>query len=264
LKKSGKNSINNLSSVRALLDHRADLYNQPDFIAQDPIAIPRSYTALQDIEITGFWTATLSWGQRKTILNKTRELFALMDGAPHDFILNHREKDRKRFLKFCHRTFQATDTLYFLDFFQRYYCSHHSLEDAFLHNHGNEFTMREALHNFHGFFFDHENAPLRTRKHVSDPHRDSACKRLNMFLRWMVRRDTKGVDFGLWTRIDPSALMIPLDVHVQRVATALGILSANAKGWKAVEELTAVLRTFDASDPVRYDFALFGMGVLEQ
>lgn len=207
----------------------------------------------------------LSWGLRKTILKNASELFALMDNAPYDFIRHHEEKDRVRFLNFRHRTFQPTDTLYFLEFLQYYYREHDSLEEAFLGsaNSGDVIDTRTALIGFHQCFFDHPYAPERTRKHISSPSQNSACKRLNMFLRWMVRDDDCGVDFGLWKRVDQSQLMIPLDVHVQRIATSLGLLSIQDKGWKAVETLTGILRTFDPQDPVKYDFALFGMGVLE-
>lgn len=263
-KRSKQNSTNNRDAVKALLDDRVRHYNRPEFIPNDPIAIPHRFQKLQDIEISGFWTAILSWGLRKTILKNASALIELMDNAPYDFILHHQEKDRERFLNFRHRTFQPTDTLYFLEYLQQYYRQHDSLEDAFLSPaHSGASDMRSALIGFHQSFFDHPFAPIRTRKHISSPRQNSACKRLNMFLRWMVRNDDCGVDFGLWHRMDQSQLMIPLDVHVQRIAISLGLLSINDKGWKAVETLTGVLRTFDRQDPVRYDFALFGMGVLE-
>ncbi|NNK90731.1 MAG: TIGR02757 family protein, partial [Saprospiraceae bacterium] len=178
--------------------------------------------------------------------------------APFEFIVNHQEKDRKRFSEFKHRTFQYTDTLYFLEFLQWYYTQYESLEDAFV---GHQ-DMKSTLSTFHNQFFHLENAPTRTRKHVSTPARNSSCKRLNMFLRWMVRSDGHGVDFGLWKKIPTSMLMIPLDVHVERVARQLGLLERKQRDWKAVEELTANLRKFDPADPVKYDFALYGMGVL--
>jgi uncharacterized protein (TIGR02757 family) len=262
-KRSGRSSKPDLRAVKALLDTRVARYNQPEFIPQDPIAVPHQYAQRQDIEIAGFWTAILSWGLRKTILNKARALFALMDNAPYDFIINHQEKDRKRFLNFRHRTFQPTDTLYFLEFFQQYYNTHDSLEDVFLGSRQDSAGMRDVLTAFHSTFFDHPFAPERTRKHVPTPEHNAGCKRINMFLRWMVRHDACGVDFGIWKRIDPAELMIPLDVHVHRIALALGLLDKPGVGWKAVEDLTAVLRTFDPADPVKYDFALFGMGVLE-
>jgi len=188
-----------------------------------------------------------------------------MDGAPFDFVTNHVETDRKRFLEFKHRTFQATDTLYFLEFFQNYFRRHASLEHAFArHLQTGDATVENALTGFHRDFFDHPFAPDRTRKHVATPERGSTCKRLNMFLRWMVRRDDRGVDFGVWRQISPARLLIPLDVHVERVARQLGLLHRPQTDWKAVLELSDSLRVFDADDPVRYDFALFGLGVLEK
>jgi uncharacterized protein (TIGR02757 family) len=249
------------TQTHKLLESRVAMYNTPEFISNDPISVPHAYSRLQDIEIAGFWTASISWGLRKTISRNARQLMALMDDAPYEFILHHRDQDRKRFLHFVHRTFQPTDTLYFLEFLQQYYTTHTSLEDAFIHPCSGE--MRDILIRFHEIFFTHPYAPDRTRKHVSTPVRNAACKRLNMFLRWMVRRDHMGVDFGLWRRLSPAQLMIPLDVHVQRVAEVLQLLSPHSKGWRAVEELTAVLRIFDPGDPVKYDYALFGMGVME-
>lgn len=213
-----------------------------------------------------FWTATLAWGQRKSIINSASRLAELMDNAPLDFIKNHQEIDRARFLEFKHRTFQATDTLWFLEFFQRFYRQNESLEWAFSrHLSPDSPTIEPALVGFHDSFFDDEFAPERTRKHVATPRRGSTCKRLNMFLRWMVRRDPDkvGVDFGLWQDIRPGQLLIPLDVHVERVARRMGLLTRSKTDWLAVLELTENLRFFDENDPVRYDFALFGMGVLE-
>lgn len=212
----------------------------------------------------GFWTAMLAWGQRKTIINKAQELIELMDGTPYDFVLNHRDTDLKPFLHFKHRTFQPTDTLYFLHFFQSFYQENDSLEVAFLVDQmPKEPHVGKGLAAFHQRFFALPDAPRRTRKHVATPVSKSACKRLNMFLRWMVRKDDKGVDFGYWKRISPRQLVCPLDVHVERVARKLGLLSRKQTDWKAALELTENLRQFDAADPIRYDFALFGMG-LEQ
>jgi len=240
-------------------------YNRPAFIDADPISIPHRFSRLQDIEITAFWAAMLAWGQRKTIINKSLELIELMDGAPYDFILNHQEEDRKPFLSFKHRTFQPTDTLYFLEFFQQYYRRHHSLEDAFArHMQPEDENTEKALVGFHESFFALPYAPQRTRKHIATPTRKSTCKRLNMFLRWMVRQDDKGVDFGLWKRISPRQLLMPLDVHVDRVARKLGLLQRKQADWWAVLELTERLRQYDPKDPVKYDFALFGLGVLEK
>ena len=251
--------------LKILLDLAVLRYNTPAFIADDPISLPHGFRALQDREIMGFWAATLAWGQRKTIINNALRLAELMDGAPYDFIKNHTEEDRARFLPFKHRTFQATDTLWFLEFLQQYYRRHTSLETAFARHLGpDDVTVERALAGFHRDFFDHPDAPQRTRKHVATPERGSTCKRLNMFLRWMVRRDDRGVDFGHWSGIRPDQLLIPLDVHVERVARRLGLLERTQSDWRAVLELTARLREFDAVDPVKYDFALFGIGVLEK
>ena len=252
-------------NLKPLLDECVEKYNHPSFIENDPISIPHRFSKKQDIEISGFWTAMLAWGQRKTIINKANELFELMDNAPYDFIKNHEEKDRERFLQFKHRTFQATDTLYFLAFLQWFYQNHNSLEEAFLKNmkKGGEHTGA-ALEGFHNLFFSLPEFPQRTKKHISTPASKSACKRLNMFLRWMVRQDNKGVDFGVWKKIKPTQLLIPLDVHVDRVARKFNLIQRKQRDWLTVLELTENLRKFDPDDPVKYDFALFGLGVLEK
>ncbi|MFM7399934.1 MAG: TIGR02757 family protein [Bacteroidota bacterium] len=249
-------------SVSDILNTAASVWNSPDFIGSDPISVPHRFTRLQDREIMGFWAATLAWGQRKTIINSTLRLSELMDHAPYDFVLNHEESDRERFSEFKHRTFQYTDTLWFLHWLQEYYRREDSLETAFSsHLIPGDITVENALAGFHDSFFDHPYAPGRTRKHVATPVRGSTCKRLNMFLRWMVRKDDRGVDFGMWNRISPAQLLIPLDVHVDRVARRLGLLHRPQTDWLAVLELTENLRQFDPDDPARYDFALFGMGV---
>jgi len=251
--------------LQAFLDEQVDIINRPGFIQDDPICIPHQFSQLQDIEIMGFWTAILAWGQRKTIINKATELIELMDGAPYDFIKNHEEQDREAFLNFKHRTFQATDTLYFLEFLQQHYRQHDSLETAFTQFLPEDApTIEKALVGFHEYFFALPEAPQRTRKHIATPARKSSCKRLNMFLRWMVRQDNKGVDFGLWQQIRSDQLLMPLDVHVDRVARQLGLLTRKQRDWQAVLELTENLRAFRPEDPVIYDFALFGMGVLEK
>lgn len=252
----------NNKQLKAFLDSKVAEVNQPNFIENDPIGIPHQFSKKQDIEIMGFWAAVLAWGQRKTIINKCRELVALMDGAPHDFVRNHQESDLKRFLQFKHRTFNTTDTLYFLAFFQEYFSQHDSLEQAFTANfNANDDTVENALINFHNRFFSLPDAPDRTRKHIATPKRKSACKRINMFLRWMVRNDDAGVDFGIWDSIKPSQLICPLDVHVERVSKKLGLLTRKQSDWKAAIELTANLRKLDPTDPVKYDFALFGLGL---
>jgi uncharacterized protein (TIGR02757 family) len=250
------------SYIVDLLERKAEQYNRPDFIPFDPISIPHRFSLKQDIEITGFWAAVLAWGQRKTIINKCLELCALMDNAPYDFVVNHQDSDLKRFLGFKHRTFNATDTLYFLHFFPQYYRQHDSLEHAFSTAlKPNDETIEIGLIGFHDLFCNSESFPLRTRKHIASPLRKSSCKRLNMFLRWMVRKDEKGVDFGIWNDIKPSQLVCPCDVHVDRVARLLGLIKRPVTDWQTAVELTASLKLIDAADPVKYDFALFGLGI---
>ena len=254
-----------LNDLKGFLDEKVAIYNQPNFIEDDPIQIPHQYTKLQDIEITAFWTAVMAWGQRKTIINKATELFELMDNAPYDFIVNHDESDRKAFLNFKHRTFQATDTLYFLEYLQHFYKNNTSLETAFQkHLQPSDESTKNMLIGFHEDFFSLENAPHRTKKHIATPARKSTCKRLSMLLRWLVRQDKQGVDFGIWKNIPTSVLTMPLDVHVERIARQLGLLTRKQRDWQAVEELTNNLKQFDPNDPTKYDFALFGVGVNEE
>ena len=248
--------------LRVFLDQKVAQYNQKEFIAHDPISIPHLFSKKQDIEIMGFWAAVLAWGQRKTIINKSKELIQLMDYSPYDFICNHEDSDLKRFLAFKHRTFNATDTLYFIQFFKQHYQNHQSLESAFFSTEGQtmEYMLNQFRSNFFAFTPDY---PARTKKHIAAPSQKSACKRINMFLRWMVRNDTQGVDFGLWKNIKPNQLVCPIDVHVERVARKLGLIERKNLDWITAVELTEQLKTFDAQDPVKYDFALFGLGVEE-
>ncbi|MDJ1469420.1 TIGR02757 family protein [Xanthocytophaga flava] len=248
--------------LQSFLDEKVAEYNRPAFITNDPISIPHRYTTKQDIEIAGLFAAVLAWGQRKTIINKCLELMRLMDDTPYEFIRNHQETDLKRFLSFKHRTFNATDTLYFIEFLRQFYQQHDSLEDAFARFITDQAkTTEKALIGFRNLFFSLEFAPARTSKHISTPAAKSACKRLNMFLRWMVRTDDKGVDFGIWKRIQPSQLVCPCDVHVERVARHLKLIQRPQLDWQTAVELTQKLSQFDANDPVKYDFALFGLGV---
>ncbi len=252
-------------NIKEILDQAVERYNQPNFIENDPIQIPHRFTKLQDIEIMGFWVAMLAWGNRKTIINSANRLIDLMDGAPYDFIKNHKEEDRAKFADFKHRTFQYTDTLYFLAFFQHFYKNNTSLESAFSQFiKADDEHIGNGLEGFHELFFSLENAPKRTRKHVATPIRKSTCKRLNMFLRWMVRPNDTGVDLGLWKNISTSQLLMPLDVHVDRIARRFNLIERKQTDWKTVLELTATLKQFDANDPVKYDFALFGIGVEEK
>ena len=247
--------------VQSLLDQKVRQYNRPDFIPNDPIAIPHQFTQQADIEIAGFFAAIFAWGNRTTILNKSRELLQLMDHAPHQFITQHREKDLKKMGSFKHRTFQSTDLLYFIQFLRHHYRQHKTLEAAFGLG---AINMESRLIAFQDYFFSLPDAPERTRKHVASPLRGSTCKRLNMFLRWMVRKDKTGVDFGIWKTIKPADLICPVDVHVSRVARKLGLIERKQTDWGTAIELTETLRNLDPKDPVKYDFALFSLGVNEK
>ncbi|MGJ1263462.1 TIGR02757 family protein [Sphingobacterium spiritivorum] len=250
-------------NIKEFLDQKVEQYNQPGFIPNDPICIPHLFALKQDIEIMGFFASVLAWGQRKTIINKCRELIDRMDGAPFDFIMHHQETDLKQLLGFKHRTFNDTDLLYFISFFRYHFSAFDSLEDAFLigQEQTKEVSVEKALNAFKAYFFSLPDFPLRTRKHISAPVQKSTVKRINMFLRWMVRRDNNGVDFGIWTRIYPKDLICPCDLHVERVARKFGLITLDKVNWKTALELTENLRMLDPMDPVKYDFALFGLGV---
>jgi uncharacterized protein (TIGR02757 family) len=250
--------------LKDFLDEKVDLYNRFEFIENDPIIVPHQFSKKQDIEIAGLFAAVLAWGQRKTIINKSNELMRLMDNDPHNFILNHHKADLKSFLNFKHRTFNATDTLYFIHWLRDHYSKNESLETAFVGSvKTSADSVEQNLVNFFTNFFSLDDAPQRTKKHVPTPSRKSACKRLNMFLRWMVRKDEKGVDFGLWNTIRPSQLICPCDLHVDRVGRKLGLIQRKQTDWLTASELTGNLKKFDPIDPVKYDFALFGLGVIE-
>jgi uncharacterized protein (TIGR02757 family) len=254
--------MRHVEQLRSFLDEKVCLYNSKAFIESDPISIPHRFSKIQDIEISAFFAATLAWGQRKTIIRKCSELLVMMDNDPYSFILNHTSQDLKPISGFIHRTFNGTDALFFIDFLKRFYRHHPSLELAFatgFYSGG----ARVALIDFRNNFFSVDYAPLRTRKHLSTPENKSACKRLNMFLRWMVRKDEYGVDFGIWNNIRPSALICPVDLHVERVSRKLKLIRRKQVDWETAEELTASLRMLDPQDPVKYDFALFGMGAFE-
>ncbi len=246
------------TNLKVFLDKKVDEYNQPFFIPSDPICIPHLFSKKQDIEIAGFFSAIFAWGNRTTIIRKSKELMHLMDMEPHRFCLSADPDSLIKLSGFKHRTFNDTDLLYFIEFLRYHYSHHDSLETAFT-MHGN--TMENMLKGFHHYFFSLTDVPRRTRKHIADPGRGSTCKRLNMFLRWMVRQDNNGVDFGLWRSILSSQLICPIDVHVARVARHFNILNRKQTDWQAAVELTQYLRTLDENDPVKYDFALFGLGV---
>lgn len=254
--------IDSKSSLKDFFDSKVQQYNQPSFIKEDPICIPHTFTKKQDIEIAGFFAAIFAWGNRTTIIQKSFELMKLMDNSPHEFCLHHQDQDLKILVHFKHRTFNATDLLYFISFLQQHYKKYDSLEDAFTIPKENEMEIR--LTRFHEYFFSLEDAPARTRKHIATPYKGSSCKRLNMFLRWMVRKDKAGVDFGIWKQIQPFELICPIDLHVARVAKRFQLLDRKQTDWQAAVELTNYLKTLDPKDPVKYDFALFGLGVMEK
>jgi len=246
--------------LKSFLDDLVEEYNRPQFIEADPIVIPHEFTKLQDIEIAGFFAAILAWGNRKIIINKSRELMARMDHDPYNFIMNHSINELKYLEGFKHRTFNETDLLYFVEFFKQHYTQFESFEDAFLMP-NQQFDPENSLNSFKDYFFSIPDFPTRTRKHISSPKSKATCKRINMFLRWMVRKDNKGVDFGVWNRISPADLICPCDVHVDRVARSLNLITRSRCDWLTAIELTERLKEFDPQDPVRYDFALFSLGV---
>lgn len=251
--------------LKDFLDSKVKQYNTPAFIKDDPVCIPHLFTKKQDIEIAALFAAVFAWGNRAIIIKKSKELLQRMDNAPYDFVQNHADSDLKRLLGFKHRTFNDTDLLYFIYFLHYHYSQNDSLESAFTGGmNKQDATTEKGLNYFFIYFFSLEDAPARTKKHIASPNKNSTCKRLNMFLRWMVRRDNKGVDFGIWKNISPARLVCPVDVHVARVAYRFNLLKRNKIDWQAGLELTDYLRKLDAADPVKYDFALFGLGVIEK
>lgn len=253
-----------LQRLKKLLDEKVRLYNQPSFINGDPISVPHQFTKKEDIEIAGLFAAVLAWGNRTTIINNCNKLMGWMDDSPHDFIINHKDTDLKGFLSFVHRTFNATDLLYFIAFLKYHYQQFNSLEDAFVPQADyNNVSVEQALVHFHNYFFSIEH-PDRTRKHIATPARKSACKRINMYLRWMVRKDNHGVDFGIWDKISSSQLVCPLDVHVARVAHRLELIENTNSNWNNAILLTEKLKELNPDDPTIYDYALFGLGVAER
>ncbi|HEU4719628.1 MAG TPA: TIGR02757 family protein [Bacteroidia bacterium] len=252
--------------LRAFLELKTGEYNRPSFIASDPVSIPHLFSRKEDIEISAFITATIAWGQRPVIIRNAKRFMELMEMAPYEFVLTASEKERARLGKFVHRTFNGIDAVYFPGALRNIYAKHGGMENVFsegLLRAENDFAMSAAIAHFRNVFFSLHHQK-RTEKHVSDPVSGSNAKRINMFLRWMVRKDNAGVDFGIWKSISPSLLLCPLDVHVGNTARALGLLKRKQDDRKAVEELTGSLRLLDPHDPVKYDFALFGLGVFEK
>ncbi len=251
--------------LQKFLNQKVAEYNQPLFIAPDPICIPHMFSKKQDVEIAGFFAAIFAWGNRTTIINKSKELMMLMDNAPHDFCLNHTDNDLKKLLNFKHRTFNPTDLYYFIAFFKQHYILHESLETAFTKSlKKSDENIEHALNGFYRYFFSLEDVPKRTMKHIASPAKKATCKRLCMYLRWMVRKDNNGVDFGLWGNISPAQLIVPLDLHVARVARHFNLLERKNTDWQAALELTNEMKKLDKNDPAKYDFALFALGVLER
>lgn len=254
--------VNSEASLKDFFDRKVAQYNQPSFIKDDPIVVPHFFSKKQDIEIAGFFASIFAWGNRTTIIQKSFELMQLMGNEPYHFCMHHSEKDLKQLLQFKHRTFNTTDLLYFIAFLKFHYNQYESLEDAFVTTKGDSMEIRLTI--FHHYFFSLPDAPNRTRKHIATPYKGSSCKRLNMFLRWMVRQDKNGVDFGIWQKIKPAELICPIDLHVARVAKRFQLLDRKQIDWQAAIELTNYLRELDPADPVKYDFALFGLGVIEK
>jgi uncharacterized protein (TIGR02757 family) len=260
-----KKSYNGIPAceMKQFLEEKYLQYNTPSFIASDPISIPHAFSDLRDREISGFLTATIAWGRRDLILKSARHLMALMGNSPYEFVMSAGKEDLNRFDKFVHRTFNGKDCRYFITGLRSIYDSFSSMEDVVLEGINSVGSLKDGLSVLRRYFFLLPH-PVRVEKHFADVKEGAAGKRLNMFLRWMVRKDGRGVDFGVWGKIDPSMLYIPLDLHSGNIARRLGLLTRKQNDWKAVEELTAVLREFDPNDPVKYDFALFGSGVNKQ
>ncbi|KXO00124.1 MAG: TIGR02757 family protein [Aequorivita sp.] len=252
----------NKTELKAFLDEKVNTYNNPNFIETDPIQIPHLFTLKEDIEITGFLVATIAWGNRKSIITNGNRLVELMGNSPYDFVMNFSEEQSESLSNFVHRTFNNEDLAYFLKSLQNIYKNHGGLETLFS-KYAEIDSMQPAIHHFKKTFFELPH-PSRTQKHISDPLKNSAAKRINMFLRWMVRNDATGVDFGIWKSIDSSQLSCPLDVHSGNVARKLKLLKRKQNDAKALLELDNSLRKLDSQDPVKYDFALFGLGVFER
>ena len=250
----------NQIELKEFLDYKANQYELIDFITSDPIQIPHRFKQKEDVEIAGFLTASIAWGNRLSILKSANKMMALMDDAPYDFIINHKKSDLSIFEGFVHRTFNATDLTFFVRSLQNIYKNHQGLENVFSSNNP---SLQDTIHDFKSIFFEIDH-PQRTLKHVSDPLKGSAAKRLNMFMRWMVRSNTKGVDFGIWKQHSPAQLSIPLDVHTGNIARKLNLIQRKQNDSKTLRELDKKLRKFDPVDPVKYDYALFGLGVFEK
>lgn len=252
----------NHTELYEFLEEKHNQYNHLSFIESDPISIPHIFSRKEDIEISGFLTATISWGRRPMIIKNAYSLIERMDFNPYDFILNYHEVDLKAFKAFKHRTLNGDDCIFFLRSLKNIYQDHGGLENVFIKSNDCSGNIKESIINFRKIFLEPTH-PKRVEKHISNPVANSAAKRINMFLRWMVRKDKYGVDFGIWNKIRMSDLICPLDVHSGNVARKLGLLNRRQNDWKAAVELTNKLKEFDNNDPVKYDYALFGLGIFE-
>lgn len=255
------NKVNTIE-LKEFLDQKVRQYNHVRFIDSDPIQVPHQFSKKEDIEIAGFLTATIAWGNRKSIIKSAKKLMLLLDNGPFDFVMNHENSDLDRLLPFTHRTYNGQDCIQFIKSLKHIYTCHSGLEAVFA-KHSEDTSLQKAIHFFKRYFFEIDHLP-RSQKHISDPLKNSAAKRINMFLRWMVRKDNAGVDFGIWKSLSPSLLSCPLDVHSGNVARKLGLIKRKQNDAKTVLELDSRLRSFDPKDPVKYDFALFGLGVFEK
>lgn len=249
------------AELKDFLDSKVELYNNSKFIESDPIQIPHLFSKKEDIEIIGFLTATIAWGNRKSIIANANRMVNFLDHSPYEFVMQHKESDLEKLLPFVHRTFNGTDFIQFITSLKHIYNNHNGLEAVFA-KYAESNSLQKSIHNFKKVFFEIEHLE-RSKKHVSDPLKNSAAKRINMFLRWMIRDDNNGVDFGIWKSLSPSQLSCPLDVHSGNVARKLGLLKRKQNDGKALAELDNNLRKLDINDPVKYDFALFGLGVFE-
>lgn len=249
----------NINEIKDFLDESYLKFNNKNFIELDPVRIPHQYTKKEDVEIAGFMAATIAWGNRKSIINNANKLMLLMDDSPYEFIIGHTKKELRVFESFVHRTFNGQDCIFFIESLKHIYNKEGGLEKAFSNKNQDENIKNNIIH-FRKMFLKTKHL-ARSEKHISNPESNSSSKRLCMFLRWMVRKDKKGVDFGIWKSISPAQLCLPLDIHTGNVSRALGLLNRKQDDWKAVEEITAVLKKMDDKDPVKYDFALFGLGV---
>ncbi|MBC3846455.1 TIGR02757 family protein [Winogradskyella echinorum] len=249
------------AELKDFLDEKVILYNNPKFIESDPIQVPHRFSKKEDIEIAGFLTATIAWGNRKSIINNANKMMELLDHSPFEFIMQHQDTDLEKLMPFVHRTFNGYDFIQFIKSLQHIYQNHKGLEALFAKN-AKDGSLQNSIHEFKNVFFEIPHLE-RTKKHVSDPLKNSAAKRINMFLRWMVRNDNNGVDFGIWHSLSPTQLSCPLDVHSGNVARKLGLLKRKQNDGKSLAELDTSLKQLDPNDPVKYDFALFGLGVFE-